>query len=80
MIIISPNWMPYAVFKVCVTILCIFSSFTYAYFAAFRYDVDNFCFPEKEFDQPDAYAKPSSCKLKSGWAPTPNQIDARMFK
>ena len=83
MIIISPTWMPYAVFKVCVTILCIFSSFIYAYFAAFRYDVDNFCFPSKEFDSPDAYARPESCYLdpvlKAGWVETPNQIDASMF-
>lgn len=61
MIIISPNWMPYVVFKTIIIPLCIFSSFTYAYFAAFRYDVDLFCFPKEEYDQPGAYKAPSNC-------------------
>ena len=45
MIIISPHWMPYQLFKMVIIPLCIVSSFLYAYFAAFRYDVDGFCFP-----------------------------------
>ena len=45
-IIISPtNNVCYATFKVFITCLCIFSSFYYAYFAAFRYDVDGYWCP-----------------------------------
>ena len=61
MIIISPTWMPYAVFKMVIIPLCILSSFTYAYFAAFRYDVDNFCFPEEQYDKVGAYPAPNNC-------------------
>ena len=39
-IVISPNWMPYNIFQLVVIILAILSSFSYAYFAAFRYDVE----------------------------------------
>ena len=48
-IIISPDWMPYNIFKTIVVVVAIFSSFMYAYFAAFRYDVDYFCFSEEDF-------------------------------
>jgi hypothetical protein len=33
-------------FKVFITFLCIISSFYYAFFAAFRYDVDGYWCPE----------------------------------
>jgi len=44
-IIISPENKIYGAFKVFITLLCIISSFYYAYFAAFRYDVDGYWCP-----------------------------------
>jgi len=34
-----------------VILLSILSSFSYAYFAAFRYDVDKFCYSKEDYER-----------------------------
>lgn len=83
-IIISPDWMPYNIFKTIVVFVAIFSSFLYAYFAAFRYDVDYFCFSEWDWLVLNQNSDASDylwerCMTVGIWTNVPKQIDAVIF-
>lgn len=62
LIIICPTNPVYGVFKTCVVLACMGSSILYAYYAAFRYDVDGYWCPEGTYSPADAATKGFSIK------------------